>query len=73
MNWQPTRRVEIDTMTIAQKAEEFIAQQPVLAPGSMLPGRSGAHQYVTRAFPGQNITSLSAAGIEGKTGTVITA
>ena len=64
----------IDTMTIAE-AEEFIAQGQ-FAPGSMLPKVEACIEYV-RAFPEGKalITSLecAAAGIEGKTGTVITA
>ena len=66
--------VEKDTMTIAE-AEEFIAQGQ-FAPGSMLPKVEACVEYV-RAFPEGKalITSLecAAAGLEGKTGTVITA
>ena len=65
---------DFGTMTIAE-AEEFIAQGQ-FAPGSMLPKVEACIEYV-RAFPEGKalITSLecAAAGIEGKTGTVITA
>ena len=61
-------------MTVAE-AEEYIAQGQ-FAPGSMLPKVEACIEYV-RAFPEGKalITSLecAAAGLEGKTGTVITA
>ena len=74
VNFGKPDQAEIDTMTIAE-AEEFIAQGQ-FAPGSMLPKVEACIEYV-RAFPEGKalITSLecAAAGIEGKTGTVITA
>ena len=74
VNFGKPDQAEIDTMTIAE-AEEFIAQGQ-FAPGSMLPKVEACIEYV-RAYPEGKalITSLecAAAGIEGKTGTVITA
>ena len=74
VNFGKPDQAQIDTMTIAE-AEEYIAQGR-FAPGSMLPKVEACIEYV-RAFPEGKalITSLecAAAGIEGKTGTVITA
>ncbi|MEG2531461.1 MAG: carbamate kinase [Gordonibacter sp.] len=74
VNFGKLDQAQIDTMTVAE-AEEFIAQGQ-FAPGSMLPKVEACIEYV-RAYPEGKalITSLecAAAGIEGKTGTVITA
>ena len=74
INFGKPEQEEISTMTVAE-AEEYIAQGQ-FAPGSMLPKVEACIEYV-RAFPEGKalITSLecAAAGIEGKTGTVITA
>ncbi|MEG1166610.1 carbamate kinase [Gordonibacter sp.] len=74
VNFGKPDQAQIDTMTVAE-AEEFIAQGQ-FAPGSMLPKVEACIEYV-RAYPEGKalITSLecAAAGIEGKTGTVITA
>ncbi|MEE0227127.1 MAG: carbamate kinase, partial [Senegalimassilia anaerobia] len=65
---------ELSTMTVAE-AREYIAQGQ-FAPGSMLPKVEACIEYV-EAFPKGKalITSLecAAAGLEGKTGTVIVA
>ena len=74
INFGKPEQEEISTMTVAE-AEEYIAQGQ-FAPGSMLPKVEACIEYV-RAFPEGKalITSLecAAAGLEGKTGTVITA
>ncbi len=74
VNFGKPDQAEIDTMTIAE-AEEFIAQGQ-FAPGSCS-RRWRRASSTSRAFPEGKalITSLecAAAGIEGKTGTVITA
>lgn len=74
VNFGKPDQAEISTMTVAE-AEEYIAQGQ-FAPGSMLPKVEACIEYV-RAFPEGKalITSLecAAAGLEGKTGTVITA
>ena len=71
---KPVRIVEFDAVKDLE-AEEFIAQGQ-FAPGSMLPKVEACIEYV-RAYPEGKalITSLecAAAGLEGKTGTVITA
>ena len=74
INFGKPEQEEISTMTVAE-AEEYIAQGQ-FAPGSMLPKVEACIEYV-RAYPEGKalITSLecAAAGLEGKTGTVITA
>lgn len=64
----------IDTMTVAE-AQKYI-EEGQFAPGSMLPKVQACIEYVTAHPQGKAlITSLECAaeGIEGKTGTVITA
>ena len=74
VNFGKPDQEEISAMTVAE-ALEYI-EQGQFAPGSMLPKVEACIEYV-RAFPEGKalITSLecAAAGIEGKTGTVITA
>ena len=74
INFNKPDQEELSTMTVAE-AREYIAQGQ-FAPGSMLPKVEACIEYV-EAFPKGKalITSLecAAAGLEGKTGTVITA
>ena len=74
VNFGKPDQAEISSMTVAE-AEEYIAQGQ-FAPGSMLPKVEACIEFV-RAHPEGRalITSLecAAAGLEGKTGTVITA
>ena len=74
INFNTPEQEQISEMTVSQ-AREYIAQGQ-FAPGSMLPKVEACIEYV-RAYPEGKalITSLecAAAGIEGKTGTVITA
>ncbi|BAK44040.1 carbamate kinase [Eggerthella sp. YY7918] len=74
INFGKPDQQEISTMTVAE-AREYIAQDQ-FAPGSMLPKVEACIEYV-EAYPEGKalITSLecAAAGLEGKTGTVITA
>ena len=74
INFNKPDQEELSTMTVAE-AREYIAQGQ-FAPGSMLPKVEACIEYV-EAFPKGKalITSLecAAAGLEGKTGTVIVA
>ena len=74
VNYGKPDQAEISTMTVAE-AREYIAQGQ-FAPGSMLPKVEACIEYV-EAYPAGKalITSLecAAAGLEGKTGTIITA
>lgn len=74
INFNKPDQEELSAMTVAE-AREYIAQGQ-FAPGSMLPKVEACIEYV-EAFPKGKalITSLecAAAGLEGKTGTVITA
>ncbi len=74
VNYGKPDQEEISTMTVAE-AREYIAQGQ-FAPGSMLPKVEACIEYV-EAYPAGKalITSLecAAAGLEGKTGTIITA
>ena len=74
VNFGKPDQAEISAMTVAE-AREYIAQGQ-FAPGSMLPKVEACIEYV-EAYPQGKalITSLecAAAGLEGKTGTVITA
>lgn len=74
INYGKPDQQEISSMTVAE-AREYIAQGQ-FAPGSMLPKVEACIEYV-KAYPDGKalITSLecAAAGLEGKTGTVITA
>ena len=74
VNYGKPDQAEISTMTVAE-AREYIAQGQ-FAPGSMLPKVEACIEYV-EAYPAGRalITSLecAAAGLEGKTGTIITA
>ena len=74
INFNKPDQEELSAMTVAE-AREYIAQGQ-FAPGSMLPKVEACIEYV-EAFPKGKalITSLecAAAGLEGKTGTVIVA
>ncbi len=74
VNYGKPDQEEISAMTVAE-AREYIAQGQ-FAPGSMLPKVEACIEYV-EAYPAGKalITSLecAAAGLEGKTGTIITA
>ncbi|ANE22632.1 MAG: carbamate kinase [Eggerthellaceae bacterium] len=73
INFGKPNQEEISHMTVAE-AEEYIAQEQFAA-GSMLPKVQACINYVRRYPQGKAlITSLecAAAGLEGKTGTVIT-
>ena len=74
INFNTSNQIDLDTLTIAE-AKRYIAEGH-FAPGSMLPKIQAAVRFV-ESKPGRKalITSLEKAkdGIEGKTGTIITA
>lgn len=74
INFNTPEQEDLDSMTISQ-ARQYI-EEGQFAPGSMLPKVQACIEYLT-AFPDGKalITSLehAAEGLEGKTGTVITA
>ncbi|RDB61953.1 carbamate kinase [Gordonibacter sp. 28C] len=74
INFNTPEQRELSTMTVAE-ARKYI-DEGQFAPGSMLPKVEACIEYVTAYPEGKAlITSLecAAAGLEGKTGTVITA
>lgn len=74
INFNTPEQLDIDTMTIAD-ARRYI-EEGQFAPGSMLPKVQACIEYLTAYPEGKAlITSLehAAEGLEGKTGTVITA
>ena len=74
INFNTPDQQDLDVLTVAEAAQYI--EEGQFAPGSMLPKVEACIEYV-RAYPEGKalITSLecAAAGIEGKTGTVITA
>lgn len=74
INFNTPEQLDVDTMTIAD-ARRYI-EEGQFAPGSMLPKVQACIEYLTAYPEGKAlITSLehAAEGLEGKTGTVITA
>ena len=74
INFNTPEQQELNSMTVAE-AQKYI-EEGQFAPGSMLPKVEACIEFVQQHPEGKAlITSLecAAAGLEGKTGTVITA